>query len=256
MLKQPLSSVMKTNKSKFEEDIEIVNKAMKEGQILKWSQLKELGVRQSSLVSMTKGDEPILERIGWGTYKLSFDHRMELQGDFDEDEIADIADDSLEDFLEVTSRSKRGVICLLSAVNYYNLSTSLPSRTWLALPHGSHPPKIDYPPIKPVFWRNHEALSLGVVHKKVNGMTVPITNLERTVVDLFKYASRLPDSSIAKEALQTAMQRPDFCRKRLGEYAYKLGVASRIRAEIESIDKYASGPAYNYSDPDSYRPTM
>ena len=253
MLKKELSSVISSNKTALEEDIGIVSEAMKQGQIMRWSDLRDLGVRQSSLVSMTKGDEPVLERIGWGTYKLGFDFRMDLQSD---DDIEDNSDESLVDFLEVTSRSKRGVICLLSAVNYYNLSTTLPSKTWLALPHGSHPPKIDYPPIRPVFWRNHDALNFGVVHKKVNGMTVPITDVERTIVDLFKYSSRLPDASIAKEALQTAMQRPDFCRKRLSEYAYRLNIYHKVRDEVESIDKYASGPAYNYSNSGSAHPSM
>ena len=47
----------------------------------------------------------------------------------------------------------RGVICLLSALEYYELTTFNPSEVYVAIPHADKPPKIAYPPVKAFFFR-------------------------------------------------------------------------------------------------------
>jgi hypothetical protein len=44
----------------------------------------------------------------------------------------------------------QAVFCLLTALQFHELTTQLPRQVWIAMPRGSHVPRIDYPPIKMV----------------------------------------------------------------------------------------------------------
>jgi len=44
----------------------------------------------------------------------------------------------------------QAVFCLLSALQFHELTTQLLRRIWIAMPRGSHTPRMGYPPIKMV----------------------------------------------------------------------------------------------------------
>ena len=48
-------------------------------------------------------------------------------------------------------RYPKGVLCLLSALMYHQLTTQAPAAVWLALPKGARPPVAGYPVIKAVY---------------------------------------------------------------------------------------------------------
>lgn len=50
------------------------------------------------------------------------------------------------DLLAVSRRSSHGVICLNSALSFRDLTDEIPTEVHLAVPRGSRPPSIDYPP--------------------------------------------------------------------------------------------------------------
>jgi predicted transcriptional regulator of viral defense system len=47
-----------------------------------------------------------------------------------------------ESFLQAARLVPQGVLCLLSALNFHELTTQDPFEVWLALPRGAHRPRI------------------------------------------------------------------------------------------------------------------
>ena len=207
-----------------------------DGRIAKWNDLVNLASSKSTVISLCREEK--LQRVGWGAYQLAFDLRAEFAPDDDVE-----FDGHLETFSEVTSRSSKGIICLMSAAAFHDLVLDVPNDIWLGLPHGSHVPRIDYPTIKPVFFRNSEMLSLGVELFDFQGMEVPVTDLERTVADLYRYSSRLADNTLPRKALAAASEKTDFDRELLNTYAKKLNVREKIKVDMEILDLVGSPPA-------------
>jgi hypothetical protein len=55
------------------------------------------------------------------------------------------------DLVLVAKRIPKSVICLISALSYYNLTTQIPHFVYIALPRTSRLPKLKYPPLR-YFW--------------------------------------------------------------------------------------------------------
>lgn len=228
--------------SKDEEKRRIIE-FMSDGRIAKWNDLVKMASSKATVISLYREDK--LQRVGWGAYQLCFDLRADLSHD---DDAA--FDGHLESFSEVTSRSRRGVICLMSAAAFHDLTLDVPSDIWLGLPHGTHAPRIDYPTVKPVFFRNREMLEYGIDYHRFQGMTVPVTDLERTVTDLYRYSSRLADDTLPRKALAAAFENPGFDREKLNFYAKRFNVRQKVRTDMEILDLVNPAPAISSSGPD------
>jgi predicted transcriptional regulator of viral defense system len=68
---------------------------------------------------------------------------------------------SMKAWPRVATKVPQAVFCLLTALQFHELTTQLPREVWIAMPRGSHTPKIDYPPVKMVQFAG-EAYSEGV----------------------------------------------------------------------------------------------
>lgn len=55
-----------------------------------------------------------------------------------------------ESLTTIATRVPQAVFCLLTALQFHALTTQLPRQVWIAMPRGSHTPRIDYPPVKMV----------------------------------------------------------------------------------------------------------
>ncbi len=110
-----------------------------------------------------------------------------------------------------------GVICLISALVFYELTDQVMREVWLAVQHKSHPPK--RPNTRIIRMRNTE---LGKTVITLGEYSVQIFDRERCIIDAFRYLSK----EIAIKALQRYFQskaaKPD--PKKLGTYAKKLRV--------------------------------
>jgi predicted transcriptional regulator of viral defense system len=99
-----------------------------------------------------------------------------------------LADQMLEHvgFVAVCGRVPDGMICLDSALAYWDLTDEIPRKVHVAVPTGSHRPTIDYPPSQVhVFAANTFALGRQEVVGQV-GERFWISDRERTVVDVFR----------------------------------------------------------------------
>lgn len=72
---------------------------------------------------------------------------------------------------EVSAKSSTGVICLISALRFHELTTQQSSDIWLVIPHKAHTPRMDYPPLR-IVRMSGEAMARGIDEVDVAGTTV------------------------------------------------------------------------------------
>lgn len=98
----------------------------------------------------------------------------------------------------------KGVVCLISALQFHGLTLQMPSAVWMAVERTSWRPKIEYPPIRFVRWTS-PALEDGVETHPIEGVSVRITNPVRTVIDCFRYRNKI-GIDVALEGLREALR--------------------------------------------------
>jgi predicted transcriptional regulator of viral defense system len=109
---------------------------------------------------------------------------------------------------QVAKRVPSGVICLLTALRFHELTTQLPAEVWLALPEKARKPHLDYPRLSVVRFSG-PALTEGVEAHRIEGVEVRIYSAAKTVADCFKYRNKV-GIDVAVEALR------DFSRRYRG----------------------------------------
>lgn len=124
---------------------------------------------------------------------------------------------SYQGFVDVSEAVPEGVICLASALSYYELTTFMPSVISMALVRDAWKPKIDYPPVEfYVFSKN--LFDLGVNKIEINHKKIKIYDKEKTVCDCFRYRNKI-GIDMAKEALSGYLKRKDRNLEKLLCYA-------------------------------------
>lgn len=103
-------------------------------------------------------------------------------------------------FIDICRANKSAVICLASALEYYNLTTFNPSEITVAVPHNTDRFRLEYPPIK-VFYFRHAFYSTGIDSVVMKHGTIRIYNREKTICDMFRYRKKLGED-IALEGLK------------------------------------------------------
>lgn len=111
----------------------------------------------------------VLERVRRGYYVFP---------EFESDE-----DFQFSDMVLNSKGIKESVICLISALSYWDITDEIPRSYWFAIPNNYSIPK-DKNKIQIIRPRD---LTSGVIWKKIAGQTVRITTPERSVCDAFKY---------------------------------------------------------------------
>ena len=86
---------------------------------------------------------------------------------------------------EVASKHPNTLVCLLSALQFHGLTTQSPFEVWVAIANKARAPKMDYPPLRVVRFSG-DALTEGVEKHAVDGVTVQVTSVAKTVADCFK----------------------------------------------------------------------
>lgn len=109
---------------------------------------------------------------------------------------------------QVAKRVPNGVICLLTALRFHELTTQLPPEVWLAIPEKARKPRTDYPRLR-VTRFSGLSLTEGIEAHRIEGVEVRIYSAAKTVADCFKYRNKV-GIDVAVEALR------DFSRRRRG----------------------------------------
>lgn len=134
---------------------------------------------------------------------------------------------------EVALRVPTGIVCLLSALQFHNLTTQLPHQVWIALPPRAHRPQVDYPPVR-VIRLSGQALTEGMETHAIEGVAVRIFTPAKTVADCFKYRNKI-GLDVALEALRDGWQKRVVTMDELWHYAGICRVANVMRPYLESV---------------------
>lgn len=158
--------------------------------LLHTSQAIKLGIAPRTLYAMRESGTLVM--VSRGLYRL-----------------ADLPPLSHPDLVTVALRIPRGVICLISALAFYDLTTQIPHAVHVALPHDAERPRLDYPPLR-LYWFSGQAFTAGIEKHVLDGVAVRIYSPEKTVADCFKYRTKL-GLNLAVEALKRCQER-ERCR--------------------------------------------
>jgi predicted transcriptional regulator of viral defense system len=108
--------------------------------------------------------------------------------------------DVKEAFLDICNAIPEGVLFLMSALDFHNLTTFNPSKVYLAIPHQKKPPRIFYPPVK-LFYLYENFYKTGIEVIKTGYGTIRVYDIEKTICDIFRYRNKLGED-LAIEALK------------------------------------------------------
>lgn len=157
-----------------------------------------------------------LEKVGRGLYRLP-----------------DAPGSEYESLVAVATKVPQAVFCLLTALQFHELTTQLPRQIWIAMSRGSHAPRIDYPPIKMVQFTG-EAYTVGVETVERDGVRLRVYGVAKTVADCFKHRNKI-GLDVALEALKDARSSNQATVDDIWRYAKVCRVANVMRPYLESI---------------------
>ena len=132
-----------------------------------------IGVPREYLLRLHRTGQ--LERVGRGLYRLPNSPITEHHN-----------------LAQVARRVAQGVICLLSALAFHDVGTQNPFEVWIAIPRGMRHPKLDAPPLR-VTTLSGATYAEGIEEHIIEGVTVRIYGVAKTVVDCFRFRNNRPN---------------------------------------------------------------
>lgn len=138
------------------------------------------------------------------------------------------------DLLAVAHRAPLAVVCLISALAVHELTDEIPAVVQVAVPRGTHRPRIVYPPTE-VSEFDARTFDLGLEEREVApGERVRIYGAARSVVDVMRMRRRIGDS-VALRALRLLVERRTGDPAELLGYARALDVEGPVRQAVEAV---------------------
>lgn len=176
--------------------------------------LKDLGVPRQVLKRLHDRGE--LVRRSRGVYSLP---------DYEPTRHTDLA--------TVCARSRQATVCLISALDFHELTTQIPHAVWIMIDRSARRPKIDRPPIHTVY-ASGKSLTEGVRKHEIEGVEVRMTTPAKTVADCFKYRDHV-GQDVAIEALRDCLRQRKATPADIYEMAKIDRVTKTIRPYLEAL---------------------
>lgn len=183
--------------------------------LLRASDLNAINAPRVVLTRLTAAGQ--LERVGHGLYRLPKEAGSEL-----------------ESLAAVAIKAPHAVFCLLTALQIHELTTQLPRQVWIAMPRGSHVPRMAYPPLKMVQMAG-DAYAAGIEEHQRDGVALRVYGAAKTVVDCFKHRNKI-GIDVAIEALKDARAKRRASADDIWRYAKVCRVANVMRPYLEAIE--------------------
>lgn len=147
-------------------------------------------------------------------------------------QIANVRDDS-DSWVLAMQRYPQGVLCLLSALAFHEITTQSPSVVWLALPKSAWRKPEIYPPLHIAHFSG-EAYTAGIGTHKRRGGKVRVYSMAKTVADCFKFRNHI-GLDVAIEALREGWQQRRFTLEELDAMARVCRVQAVMRPYVEAL---------------------
>jgi predicted transcriptional regulator of viral defense system len=187
---------------------------VRKGGILRPRDLQVKGLPSDYLWRLHKQGK--LEKVGRGMYAS---HDAELS--------------EHQTVVQAALRVPHGIVCLLSALRFYDLTTQSPFEIWMAIDVKARAPKEDIIPLRIVRFSG-KALTSGVETHTIEGVNVKVYKPAKTVADCFKYRNKI-GLDVAIEALRDCWRKKLATSDELWHYAKVCRVARVMRPYLESV---------------------
>jgi len=184
------------------------------GGMLKTGEALSAGIHPRTLYEMERAR--ILEKLDRGLYRLT-----------------DLPPLGNPDLVTVAMKVPSGIICLISALAYHEITTQIPHEVYIALERGAEPPRLGHPPIR-IFWFSGQAFTAGMETRMIESAQVRIYSPEKTIADCFKYRNKIGlDTAI--EALKLYREKKRFKADDFMQFARVCRVEKVMRPYLEAL---------------------
>jgi len=184
------------------------------GGLLRTGAALRAGIHPRTLYDMR--DEGVVEELSRGLYRL-----------------ADLPPLSSPDLVTVAAKVPAGVVCLISALAYHEITTQIPHEVHVALPRGTEPPRLKHPPLR-VFWFTGRSFTDGIETHKLDGIRLRVYSPEKTLADCFKYRNKLGLDTVL-EALRLYRSRKRPSVDEIMKFARVCRVEKVMRPYLEAL---------------------
>jgi len=172
------------------------------------------GIHRQALTRLVEAGK--LERVARGLYRLPEQAATEHHGLV----LASIA-------------MPQAMVCLLSALQFHQIDTQLPSQVWIAIDRRARQPSLTYPPLR-VMRYSGESLTAGLETHRLEGRTVRVYSVAKTLADCFKYRNKI-GLDVALEALRDAWRARRFSMDDLHRQAGICRVQRVMQPYLEAL---------------------
>ena len=184
------------------------------GGLLRTSAALRAGIHPRTLYDMR--NQGVVEQVSRGLYRL-----------------AGLPALSNPDLVTVALKIPAGVVCLISALAYHEITTQIPHEVHVALPRGAEPPRLKHPPLR-VFWFTGRSFTEGIETHKVDGIRLRVYSPEKTLADCFKYRNKIGLDTVL-EALRLYRSRKLPNVDELMKFARVCRVEKVMRPYLEAL---------------------
>lgn len=182
--------------------------------MLKMADAVRAGIHRRTLYAMRDAGE--LETLGRGLYRLA---NAEPLGH--------------SDLVTVAAKVRKGVVCLISALAFHEMTTQIPHEVWLAVPSGAEPPRLEHPPLR-VVWLSPGPYEAGIETHALDGVKVRIYSREKTLADCFKHRNAIGLDTVL-EAVRLYKAQGRVKGDAIMKYAAVCRVAKVAKPYLESL---------------------
>jgi predicted transcriptional regulator of viral defense system len=182
--------------------------------IARLAELRAAGVTAATVSRMERDGEIV--RLARGLYQLP-----------------DALLDAHHSLAEAAKRLPRGVICLVSALAFHDLTDQLPKKVWMAIGKSDWSPKANGVPIRVVRFSDSLLVESVEIHE-IEGVSVKVFGVAKTVADCFRHRSKI-GLTVALEGLQEALRQRKATPAEIVRQADHGGVSTVIRPYLEAL---------------------
>jgi predicted transcriptional regulator of viral defense system len=182
--------------------------------VMKSSQLFKLGVQPRVLYEMR--DKGLVIQEGRGLYRLANEQVW-----------------SDPDLAVVSLQIPKGVICLISALYFHQITTQIPHEVYIALPKDSEKPRIKYPPTR-FFWISPAPFKAGIEKHKVDNVDIRVYSVAKTIADSFKFRNSI-GMDVALEALREGLRQKKATLNEIQRFAQIDRVEKIMQPYLEAL---------------------
>ena len=182
--------------------------------MMRLSEFKVNGITAATIGRMVRGGDII--RLARGLYQLP-----------------DAPLDANHSLAEATKRVPKGVVCLVSALAYHDLTDQLPRAVWMAIGTRDWMPKEGRPAMRIVRFTD-ALLTDDVITVHIENVPVKVFGVAKTIADCFRHRRKI-GQTVALEGLQKALRQRKASPAEIARHAERGGVATVVRPYLEAL---------------------